>query len=64
MVNAKKRTYIIAFIILALVLLGSAILVWDLVIKNHKQQDKIYSGAKLVFIKPQNITIDNDYYNG
>mgnify|MGYP006894387824 CR=1 FL=1 len=53
MVNVKKRTYIIGFIILGLVILGSAIIAWNLISNYDKQQDKVYSGAKLVYIRSQ-----------
>ena len=53
MVNVKKRIFIMGFIILGLVLLGSAILVWGLIGNYGKQQDKVYSGAKLVYNLPE-----------
>lgn len=53
MVNVKKRIYIFSFIVLALVLLGSAIFMWNLIGNYGKQQDKIYSGAKLVYNTPR-----------
>lgn len=53
MINVKKRNYIIALIILTVIILCSTLLVWNLVINNDKQQDKVYSGAKFVYINTQ-----------
>lgn len=61
MVDIRKRIYIIGFIILGLILLSSAIFVWDLVAKHDKQQDKIYSGAKLVYSAPGYSTLGNGF---
>lgn len=63
MVNVKKRTYIVGFIILALVLIGSIILVWGLMGNYGKQQDKVYSGAKLVYEMPEPIEPTNVHWS-
>ncbi|HZJ58477.1 MAG TPA: hypothetical protein VFD89_09630 [Clostridia bacterium] len=49
MIKTKKRIYILIFIILGLALLGSAVIIWDVMGNYGKQQDKVYSGAKLVY---------------
>ncbi|HZJ82523.1 MAG TPA: hypothetical protein VFD57_01800 [Clostridia bacterium] len=48
MVNTRKRIYTIGLVILTLVLLGSGIWIWNFIGNYGKQQDKTYSGAKLV----------------
>lgn len=44
-----KRSYIILFVLLALVLMGGVILLWSLLGNLDAKQDKIYSGAKFVY---------------
>ncbi|NLN41635.1 MAG: hypothetical protein GX160_06575 [Clostridiales bacterium] len=53
MINVKKRYYIIGLIILTVIILCSTMLIWNLINNNGKQQDKVYSGAKYVYISPQ-----------
>lgn len=48
MVNIKRRIYLIGLVILSLVLFGVSIFLWNFFENQGKQQDKIYSGAKLV----------------
>lgn len=60
MINIRKRSYIIGLIILAVIILCSTLLVWNLIINYDKQQDKVYSGAKFVYINPQFSNIKGD----
>ncbi|NLI59828.1 MAG: hypothetical protein GX375_00155 [Clostridiales bacterium] len=60
MVNTKKRAYTIGLIVLALIILGSAVLIWNIIDNNGKQQDKVYSGAKLIYNIPKFL----DSYDG
>lgn len=66
MVNIKKRIYVFGTVVMALILLGGAMFVWNLIGSNGKQQDKVYSGAKLVYHRPLNIIEGNSLhgYNG
>lgn len=59
MVKIKKRIYVLGSIILALTLIGGALLIWDIFSGYGKQQDKVYSGAKLVYSTQEYLLIDN-----
>ncbi|MFY9295204.1 MAG: hypothetical protein WBI88_04185 [Caldicoprobacterales bacterium] len=53
MINIKKWNYVIGFILLAMIVIGSGLLIWNIMSNNNKQQDKVYSGAKLVYFTPE-----------
>ncbi|NLJ40887.1 MAG: hypothetical protein GX352_04670 [Clostridiales bacterium] len=48
MINIKKRVVIFSSIIIGIIVLISAVFVWDLAKKSGKKQDKTFQGARLV----------------